>query len=155
MVLEKYEKVSGQRLNKEKTLLFFSHNTEASIKRWSGVSQIQWRLIKLQILGIMKLSIDLRWEAHNNNFVKVNRDFAVDINRMKMGMGELLATLSSPRDYITEPDISKAIAALRAAYLCHELRFYKVVLKGALQVVQAFKKDGRSRSHYGHLIEEA
>jgi hypothetical protein len=56
-------------------------------------------------------------------------------------MGEVLATLSSPRDYITEPDIAEAIAALRAAYLCQELGFYRVILKGdALKVVQALKK---------------
>ena len=61
-------------------------------------------------------TIDLKWEAPNNNFVKVNWDFAVDINRMKIGigmivrdgMGELLATPSLPRDYITKPNIVEA-----------------------------------------------
>jgi hypothetical protein len=32
------------------------------------------------------------------------------------GMGEVLATMSSPRDYITELDIAEAIAALKAAH---------------------------------------
>jgi hypothetical protein len=57
---------------------------------------------------------NLIWEAPNNGFVKVNWNAIVDKNKRKMGvgvlvrdgMGEALATLSSPRDYITEPDIN-------------------------------------------------
>jgi hypothetical protein len=39
-------------------------------------------------------------------------------------------------DHTTEPNRVEAITALRAVHLCHELGFYKVILKGdALQVV--------------------
>ena len=45
---------------------------------------------------------------------------------------------------------------MRPAHLCRELGFYRVALEGdVLQVVQTLRKDRRSRSHYGHLIEEA
>ena len=65
------------------------------------------------------------WEAPDNDFVKVNWDVVVDKHRRKMGigvivrdgMGEVLATLLSPRDHITEPDVAKAIGALRAVHL--------------------------------------
>ena len=42
---------------------------------------------------------DLHWEAPKNDFVKVNWDAAIDMNRKKMGVGvgEVLPTLSSPR----------------------------------------------------------
>jgi hypothetical protein len=51
-------------------------------------------------------------------------------------MRELLATLSSLIDYITELDIAKIMVALRDVQLCHELGFYKVILKdNALKVV--------------------
>jgi hypothetical protein len=54
-----------------------------------------------------------------------------------------------------EPDIVEVLAALRPAYLRRELGFYRVALEGdALQVVQTLRKDRRSCSHYGHLIEE-
>lgn len=55
---------------------------------------------------------------------------------VRNSMGEVLATLSTPKDYIIEPDIAEAIAALRATQFCHELGFYKVILEGdALQVL--------------------
>ena len=54
-------------------------------------------------------------------------------------------SLSSPRDCITKPDVSEALTALRAVYLCSELRFYMVIMKSdARQVVQALRKDGKS-----------
>ena len=69
-------------------------------------------------------------------FVKVNWDTVVDKYKRKMGigvivrdsMGDLLATLSSLKDYITEQDIVEIMAALRDVQLCHELGFYKVIL---------------------------
>ena len=65
------------------------------------------------------------------------------------GMGEVLATLLSLRDHITELDVAKTIGALRAVHLCHELGFYRVILEGdVLQVVQTLKKE-RSWSCYG------
>jgi Iap family predicted aminopeptidase len=65
------------------------------------------------------------------------------------------AILSSPINYITEPDITKALASLRASHLCCELGFNRVILKGdAFQVVQALKKDVNSWSRYGHLVEK-
>lgn len=61
------------------------------------------------------------------------------------GMREVLATLSSPRDHIIEPDVEEAMAALRAVLLCCELGYYRVVLEGdPLQVAQALKKERRS-----------
>jgi hypothetical protein len=61
----------------------------------------------------------------------------VDKNSRKMGvgvifkdsMGEVLATLLAPKEYIIEHNIAEAMAALRAVHLCHELGFYRVVLE--------------------------
>lgn len=48
-----------------------------------------------------------------------------------------MAALSSPRNYIIEPDIVEALAAFRAANFCRELGFNRVILKGDdLQVEQ-------------------
>ena len=76
---------------------------------------------------------------------------------VKDGMGEVLRLCPSlPRNHIIEPHIAEAFVTLRAAHLCCELEFNKVILESnALQVVQALKKDGRSWCYYGHLIEEA
>ncbi|XP_059446463.1 uncharacterized protein LOC132178010 [Corylus avellana] len=84
------------------------------------------------------------WEAPKDDFVKVNWDAAVDKHRRKMGigviirdsMGEVLTTLSAPKDYIIEPDIAEALVVLRAVLFCGELGFHWVILEGdALQVV--------------------
>jgi hypothetical protein len=78
--------------------------------------------------------------------IKANWDAAVDKVRKKMGIGvilqdcngEVLATLSAPKDFIIAPEIAEATAALRAAYFCQELGFSHIILEGdALQVVQA------------------
>ena len=52
---------------------------------------------------------DLRWEAPKEHFVKVNWDASIDKNSRKMGvgiifkdsMGDVLATLLTPKDFIT------------------------------------------------------
>jgi hypothetical protein len=44
--------------------------------------------------------------------------------------GEVLATLVAPKDYIVEPDIAEAAAALRAIKLSQKLSFHMVVLEG-------------------------
>jgi ribonuclease HI len=97
-------------------------------------------------------------------FVKINWDAAVDSVNRRMGIGvvirdsngEVVATVSSPRNHITAPDIAEAVAALRAVTFCREVGFSKVVLEGdALQVVHALKSSTRNWSSYGHLIEEA
>jgi hypothetical protein len=70
-------------------------------------------------------------------------------------MEELLATLSSLKDYIIEPDIAKIMVALRDVQLCHELSFYEVILKDdALKVIQALQNECRSCC-CGNIIEEA
>jgi hypothetical protein len=69
-------------------------------------------------------------------------------------MGEVLATLLAPKDFIITLDIVEATAALRAVLFIRELGFYKIVFD-VIQVVQALEKDGRNKSRYGHLIEES
>ena len=68
----------------------------------------------------------------------------MDKNTQKMGigaivrdsMGDVLATLLAPKDYIIKLDIAKAMEALRVVQFCGEVGFYRVVLEGdALQVV--------------------
>jgi ribonuclease HI len=70
--------------------------------------------------------------------------------------GEVLATLSAPKEYITAPDIAEATATLRAVYFCQELGFHQVILEGdALLVVQALNTGGTNWCRYGHLLDEA
>jgi len=132
------------------------------------VSNAYNSLIALKDANSHKLSwtigeMDLRWEAPMDGFVKVNWDTAVETNKNKMGIcviirdskGELLATLSEPKDHIIAPEIAEAISALRAVHFSHGLGFYKVILEGdALQIVQALGKEGSNWCIYGHLIEE-
>jgi hypothetical protein len=67
-----------------------------------------------------------------------NWNTGVDRNRKNFGigiivrdsMGEVLATLSKPKDYIIEPDIVEAKLALRTVQFCCELSFYRVALEG-------------------------
>lgn len=79
-----------------------------------------------------------------DDFVQVNWDAAVDKYRRKIGisvivrdmMGEVLAILLVPKDYIIESDIAEDVVALRAAQFCHELGFYRVILESnALRVM--------------------
>lgn len=63
-------------------------------------------------------------------------------------MGEVLATLLTPKDFIITLDIVEATAALRTVLFIRELGFY------VIQVMQALEKNGRNKSQYGHLIEE-
>lgn len=44
-------------------------------------------------------------------------------------MGEVLVTLSEPKEYIIAPDVTKTMATLRAVKLSSKLSFYKVVLE--------------------------
>jgi len=70
--------------------------------------------------------------------------------------GEVLATLSALKDFITDPVIVEATAACCAALFCWELGYQRVELKGeALQMVQALRKEGCNLSKYGHIIEKA
>jgi hypothetical protein len=55
-------------------------------------------------------------------------------------MGEVLATFSTLKGYIIDPDIAGAMAVFRAAQFCRELGFYRVVLEGDVR--------------YGHIIED-
>jgi hypothetical protein len=88
-----------------------------------------------------------------DDFVKVNWDAAVDKNKRNMGvgdiirdrMGEVLTTLSTPKDYIIDPNLAEAMSALRAVTFSHEMWFTKMVLEGdALQDVHAQRKDRRN-----------
>jgi hypothetical protein len=44
-------------------------------------------------------------------------------------MGEVLATLSTPKDYIIDPNLAEAMAILRATTFIFEMGFSKVVFK--------------------------
>jgi cell division protein FtsI/penicillin-binding protein 2 len=69
--------------------------------------------------------------------VKVNLDATVDKYKWKLGsgviikdrMGEMLATLSTPKDYIIDPNLAEARAAFRATTFIFEMGFSKVVFK--------------------------
>lgn len=50
--------------------------------------------------------------------------------RIKDDIGEVLATLSPPKDHIIAFDVTKAMAALQTITFSRELRFYMMVLKG-------------------------
>jgi hypothetical protein len=106
---------------------------------------------------------NLSWQAPLEGFVKVNWDAAVDKDHRKMGneaiirdyQGEVLATLSVSKDYITDLVIAEATATWRAALFCRELRHQWVEFEGdALQMVQALRKEDCNWSKYGHIIEE-
>jgi hypothetical protein len=81
---------------------------------------------------------EIHWKAPLHGSIKVNWDAAMDRHKMKMcigviirdNMGEVLATLYEPRDYIIAPDVVEATTALRAAKFSCELGFYKAVLEG-------------------------
>lgn len=88
----------------------------------------------------------------------------MDKNNRKMGigvivrdsMGEVLATLSAPKEHIIALDIAEATAALSAITFIRELGLYKVVMEGdVLIVVQALMSFDKNWSCYDHLIEEA
>ena len=88
-----------------------------------------------------------------DDFVKVNWDVAVDKNKRNMGIGDrirermrgVLTTLSTPKDYIIDPNLAEAMLVLRAATFSHEIGFSKVVLEGdALQDVHALRKYERN-----------
>lgn len=105
-----------------------------------------------------------RWIAAPMDFVKANWDAAVNKQFRKMGIGvilrdskgDVLATLSSQKEFIIDPVIVEATVALRAVSLVQELGFHKVILKGdAFQLVQVLNKSGANRSKYDHLINEA
>jgi hypothetical protein len=107
-----------------------------------------YRTANSQIKGVIERDNTkvLCWEAPKEDFVKVNWDATVDEHRRKMGigvivrdsMGEVLVTLSALKDYIIDPNIAVAMAALRAVLYCGELGFLRVILEvDALQVVQA------------------
>jgi len=64
---------------------------------------------------------NISWQAPMNGFFKVNWDAAVDEDNKNMSngvivkdsIGEVLATLLVPKDYITEPNNAEATAVLR------------------------------------------
>jgi hypothetical protein len=89
-------------------------------------------------------NLELRWKALLDGFVKVNWDAVVDKNKMKMGtgviirdsIGEVLATLSEPKDYIIAFEVAEATTALRATKRLRHWGFYKVILEcDSLQIV--------------------
>ena len=73
------------------------------------------------VISIANTSV-LQWQAPMDDSVKVNCDAAVDKNKWKMGisviirdrMGEVLATLSTPKDYIIDPNLAEAMTSLKA-----------------------------------------
>jgi hypothetical protein len=86
----------------------------------------------------------LSWQGPLEGFVKVNWDAAVDKENWKMGIGaiiqnfegKVLATLSTPRDYITDPVTAEATTTWRAVFFFRDLGYQRVELEGdALQVV--------------------
>lgn len=67
-----------------------------------------------------------------------------------------MVSLSASKGCTSAPDVTEAIAALRAVTLCYELGLQKVILEGdALQIVRAMNTKGTHWSRYGHITEEA
>lgn len=89
-------------------------------------------------IGLSDTRNHLCWQAPPVNFVKVKWDAAMDKHNCRMGiaiiirdsMGEVLATLSAPKEFIITPDIAKATATLRLVQFTRDLGFYKLVLEG-------------------------
>lgn len=86
----------------------------------------------------------------------VNWDASVDKKNRRMGIGvivcdckgEVLATLSAPKEGIIDLVIAQATV--------QELGLFNVILEGdSLQVVQVLDSAEINWSKYGHLIEEA
>ncbi|XP_059436480.1 uncharacterized protein LOC132169465 [Corylus avellana] len=118
-----------------------------------------YRTANSQIKGVIERDNTkvLHWKAPKDDFVKVNWDAAVDKHKRKMGigvivrdsMGEVLTTLSAPKDYINEPDIAEVMAALRIVLFCGELGFLRVILEA-----HNLAKEALSSSLEHSLIEE-
>jgi ribonuclease HI len=78
------------------------------------------------------------WQKPPEGVYKINWDTSVDRDRCKMGMGlvvrdhagQLIAALCASKDHITDPTSAEALAASKAAELCHRLGLEKVILEG-------------------------
>jgi ribonuclease HI len=83
--------------------------------------------------------------------------------RGKMGVGVIIrdaeglvvASLCSTVPSITDPPTAEAIAAWKAAELCHALGLQRVILEGdALAIVQGLRQEAPSWCQYGLLLED-
>jgi hypothetical protein len=69
---------------------------------------------------------------------------------IKNSEGAVLASLCTTVPFISNPTIVEAIAAWKAANLCYDLGFQRVIMEGdALVVVQALQQNAPSWCQYG------
>jgi ribonuclease HI len=101
--------------------------------------------------------------APQSGLIKVNWDAAIDISGKRMGMGIIardhegyvLASMCSIKQFIVDPAVAEAYAALKAVEFCCDLGLWNILLEGdALEIVNALLLDDPSWSRYGHLIDD-
>lgn len=113
--------------------------------------------------GISTRTVKPLWHRPPTGVSKINWDASINTATGKMGVGVIirdaeglvLASLCSTLPSITNPTIAEAIAAWKAAELCHAMGLQRVILEGdALTIVQGLQQETPSWCQYGLLLED-
>lgn len=81
---------------------------------------------------------DCVWKKPELGFIKINWDVAIDKEGKKMGVGivardhdgQVVAALSTPRCFITDPTTAEAMGVWKVAEFCINMELEQVILEG-------------------------
>jgi ribonuclease HI len=105
----------------------------------------------------------LHWRPPQEDFYKVNWDAALNSANRRMGvgiivrdhLGMVIAARSQTLEFLPEPVVAEAIAALHAAEFSRDLGLPTIVLEGdSLQVVKEVQDMRPTWSRYGHIAAD-
>ncbi|XP_050290614.1 uncharacterized protein LOC126728906 [Quercus robur] len=158
-----------------------SSSTEASKRLWKGVwrmevpnrvRQFVWRAVGESLPTKKNLKHPLRrpvprevikWSPPDESVYKINFDAAVFEEQGSAGLGVVVRDLaglviSTLSQKIRFPGLAvmvEALVACRAVFFAKEISVFRVVVEGdSLQVIKAVNSLKRSKTPYGHIIDE-
>jgi ribonuclease HI len=123
----------------------------------------QSSVLEMEVFGHVPVSPLTLWPVPPPSMIKVNWEAIVDKKHGRIGIGiiahdckwQVLLARSTTQNFVVEPIVAEALAALHTVIFCKEMCFAEIILKGdSLQIVKEINMELPQLNRFGHIVDD-